>query len=74
MGFKGHQWLDKIGPAAMTPLGRLGQRWNQTAANLPAGLTLSASSSLQGMRSLSRPSTDPYHNWTQKSGVCENVE
>lgn len=69
MDFKGHRWLagrDSISAAAMTPLGQLGRQWNQTGANLPAGLTLSAGSSLLRMRSLSRPSTDPYRARTKK--------
>lgn len=38
--------------------------------NLPAGLTLSAGSSLLRMRSLSRPSPDLYRACTQKKRVC----
>lgn len=38
MDFKGHRWLagrDSISAAAMTPLGRLGRRWNQTGLICP---------------------------------------
>lgn len=44
-------------------------------ANLPAGLMLSPVSSLLRMRSLSRPSPDPYLAWTKKKklSVCWSV-
>lgn len=42
-------------------------------ANLPAGPMLSQVSSLLRMRSLSRPSPDPYHAWTKKLSVCWSV-
>lgn len=44
---------DSISPAAMTPLGQLGAALEPDCANLPAGVTLSARSSLLRMRSLS---------------------